>query len=168
MSQRLAGSYQADRVEMTIGGPSLAGVAVAIPGLPNGLAFPHAIDGRGSDEFLNVSREVATNSKDTGSDGEATVQTSLNRSGMFSVTLKKSSLSNVVLSAMLLLWESGIRFYFPVTVVDQDSFGTLYEADQCWVQGWPAAGYSATLGDLTWVIECANLRMFHGARGLAV
>ena len=139
MSQRLAGSYSADRVECTIGLPSVLGAAVDIPGLPDGLAMPHAIDGRAADTFLTVAREVTTNSKATGSDGEVVVSESKNRSGSFTITVMSSSVSNTVLSAMLLLWESGVKFFFPVTVVDLDSFGTLYEADECWIQGWPGA-----------------------------
>jgi hypothetical protein len=165
MSQRLAGTYSADRVQVSIGLAAILGQAVDV-GLPNGLSIPHVIDGYGTDAFLTVAREVATNSKTTGSDGEVIVQESRNASGMFGITLMQSSVSNTVLSSMLTLWESGVKFMFPMVVIDLDSFGTLYEADECWIQGWPEAGFGATLGTLTWNIEAARLRMFHGSRGL--
>lgn len=169
MSQRLAGTYSADRVLITIGLPviPIINTAVDVPGIPDGLALPHVLDGRGPDNFLTVSREVATNSKATGSDGEVVVAEAKNRSGMFAVTLMESSVSNVVLSAMLRLWESGVRFFFPLTVLDLDSAFTLYESDQCWIQGWPEASFGAGPGGtLTWNIDASVLRMFHGARGL--
>ena len=167
MSQRLAGTYSADQVQITLGGlASLVGVAVDLPGLPNGLAIPHVIDGRAPDSFLTVAREVPTNSKTTGSDGEVIVNESKNRSGMFTITLMQSSVSNTVLSSILTLWESGVRFYFPVTVVDLESFGTIYEAENCWIQGWPEFAAGAALGQNAWIIEAPILRMFHGSRGL--
>ena len=168
MSQRLAGPYSADRVIMTIGLPvtPLLNEAVDIPGLPDGLSIPHTLDGRGPDSFLTVAREVATNSKSTGSDGEVIVQESKNRSGMFAVTLQVSSLSNTVLSSMLVLWESGVRFFFPFTVLDLDSPGTTFGTQAAYIQGWPEAGFGATAGTLTWNIEAPILSMFHGSRGL--
>jgi hypothetical protein len=166
MSQRLAGTYSADRVLITIDGlASIIGAEVPID-LPFGLTIPHAIDGIAADAFLTVAREVPTNSKTTGGDGEVTVNTSLNRSGSFTVTVSQSSLSNIVLSSMLTLWESGVRFFFPLTVVDLESFGTLYEAEQCYIAGWPEAGFGASVGTNVWVIEAPVLRMFHGGRGI--
>jgi len=165
MSQRRAGSYSPDLVSITLGAPTLLGAAVSVA-LPNGLAIPHVVDGRGPDAFLSVARETASNSKSTGADGEVTISESKNRSGMFTITLTQSSTTNIVLSAMLALWETGVKFYFSITVIDLESFGSLYEADECWIQGWPEAGFGATNGTNTWVLECANLRMFHGARGL--
>lgn len=166
MSQRLAGTYSADQVLMTIGGlSSIIGAEVSID-LPFGLTIPHAIDGRAPDAFLTVGREVPVNSKTTGADGEVTVNTSLNKSGQFTVTVSQSSLSNIVLSSMMTLWESGVRFFFPLTVVDLESFGTLYEAEQCYIQGWPEGSFGAASGSLAWVIEAPVLRMFHGGRGI--
>lgn len=168
MSQRLAGSYSADQVQISIGGLStILGVAVDLD-LPLGLAVPHIVDGRAPDAFLSVAREVPTNSKTTGSDGEVTVNESKNRSGTFTVTVTQSSTSNVVFSSMMTLWESGVRFFFPVTVIDLESFGTLYEAEQCYLQGWPEGAFGAASGTNTWIIEAPVLRMFHGGRGIPV
>lgn len=168
MSQRLAGTYSADRIVMTIGLPviPLLNEAVDIPGLPDGLSIPHTIDGRGPDAFLTVGREVPTNSKTTGSDGEVIVQESKNRSGMYALTLQVSSLSNTVLSSMLTLWESGTRFFFPFTVLDLDSPGTLFGSQETWIQGWGEGAFGAAAGTVTWNLDAAVLGMFHGSRGL--
>ena len=167
MSNRVAGSYTANRVEISLGLPVLpGGQAVEIPGLPPGLTLPHTVDGRATDAFLSVTRETPTNSKVTGSDGEVIVAESLNRSGQFAITLQVSSLTNIVLSSMLALWESGTKFFFPVTVIDLDSFGSLYEANECWIQGWPEAAFAASPGSIAWVLEAGVLRMSHGGRGV--
>ena len=166
MSNRLAGTYSADRIVMTIGLPvlPLLNTVVAIP-LPSGLSVPHTIDGR-ADSFLTVGREVPTNSKTTGVDGEVVIAESKNRSGAYALTLQVSSLSNTVLSTMLTLWESGVRFVFPFTVIDLDSPGTIFGSEETWIQGWGEGGFAAAPGTLTWNLDCAELTMFHGSRGL--
>jgi hypothetical protein len=171
MSQRLAGPYSPDRVQITIGDPVLFGLGaaaqLALP-LPDGLAVPHTIDGRNSDSFLTVARAVVVNTEMVGADGEVIPIQSKNAVGMFNITLLDSSVSNVVLSAMLTVWESGVRFFFPVTVIDLDSAGTLFEGEQCWIEGWPEAAYGAAPGPRAWVIKAAKLTMFHGGRGLPI
>lgn len=165
MSQRVAGTYSPDRVSITIGLAAQLGNAVDVP-LPAGLALPHTVDGRGTDAFLSVAREVPSNSKTTGSDGEVVVSKALNVSGSFTITTMMSSVTNTVFSSMLALWESGVEFFFPITVIDLDSQGSLYEAEQCWIQGWPEAAFGAAPGTNAWVLEAGVLRMFHGSRGL--
>jgi hypothetical protein len=124
------------------------------------------VDGRGTDAFLSVAREVPSNSKTTGTDGEVVVSKAKNVSGTFTITTMMSSASNTVFSSILALWESGTEFFFPITVIDLDSVGTLYEAEKCWIQGWPEAAFGAAPGTMPWIIECGVLRMFHGSRGL--
>jgi hypothetical protein len=164
MSQRLAGPYSPDRVQITIGLPV---PFPAIP-LPDGLAIPHTLDGRNTDNFLTVARTNPVNTEQVGADGEVIVIQSKAVTGAFNVTLMDSSVSNIILSAMLAVFESGVRFFFPVTVIDLDSAGTLYEGEQCWIEGWPEAAYGAAPGPRAWVIHTANLRMYHGGRGLPV
>lgn len=169
MSQRLARSYSPDRVEISLGLPSLGGQTVPIE-IPNGLALPHIVDGRAGDGFLTIAREVPSNSKQTGADGEVIRVRARNVSGTFTVVTMISSTTNIVLSSLLAADETidGTEFYFPVTVRDLDDSGSLYEADQCWVQGWPERADGAAPGTLTWIIECAQLRMFHGGAGVVV
>jgi hypothetical protein len=164
MSQRLAGPYSPDRVQITIGLP----VPFPTIELPDGLAIPHVLDGRNSDNFLTVARTNPVNTEQAGADGEIIVIQSKVVSGAFNITLLDSSVSNIILSAMLTVWENGVRFFFPVTVIDLDSAGTLYEGDKCWIEGWPEAAYGAAPGPRAWVIRTAKLTMFHGGRGLPV
>ena len=169
MSQRLSGAYSPDRVECSIGLPQLFNGQTTSIDIGNGLTLPHIVDGRAGDGFLTVAREVPSNSKTTGADGEVLVAKARNISGSFTIVTMLGSSTNVVLSALLAAWEDDAipDFYFPVTVRDLDDSGSLYEAEQCYVQGWPEKAYGATGGDLTWIIEAPVLRMFHGGRGLA-
>ena len=49
--------------------------------IPNGLALPHIVDGRAGDGFLTIAREVPSNTKTTGADGEVIKTKSRNASG---------------------------------------------------------------------------------------
>ena len=161
MSQQTKGPYSADQVAILIGNP-LGGV---IP-LPEGLSLGHTITGRGTDAFLSVAREGPVTTKTVGADGEAAPSIAKNASGSFTITVLQTSVSNTILSSILTAWENEVaRFYFPVTVVDTSSQGSLYEAEQCWIQGWPEAAFGVAVGQNTWVIETGVLRMFHGSRG---
>ena len=137
MSNRLAGSYSPDRVEVSIGLPKLIGGQSVSIDIPGGLSLPHIVDGRAGDGFFTIGREVALTSKTTGADGEVIAVESKNKSGTLQIVTLGSSTTNTVLSSLLAAWENGIRAYFPITVTDLDDSGSLYEDEQCWIEGWP-------------------------------
>lgn len=120
------------------------------------------ITGYAEDTFVTVTRSSDAFAKKTGADGLVSRTHSADRSGTIVLTLKQTSPSNDVLSALQLADELTLNAKFPVSV--RDSNGTsLYVAADAWVMKMAEAGYAQDEGTREWTIECADLTPFVGS-----
>jgi len=163
---RFAGDYTADGVIITVGVPvGPGGAAVVIPDLPAGFGEGIVLSGFGPDTFAAAARAADLFTQTVGADGEVTFNRMLNKAAVLTFTLTQSSLSNAVLSALVLAWEQGIRFVVPVTITDiNTSPFTERSAPSCVIQRLPDTEFAAELGTVAWAFLAASEEAFIGGR----
>lgn len=108
--------------------------------------------------FVVVEREVEAFAKVVGADGEVTRTKSANKSGSMTITLKQTSASNLVLSALANLDEASSAGVVPVILKEASSVAFATEG---WVQKQPPMEYGNEAGDREWIIDLASIEMLH-------
>lgn len=118
------------------------------------------ISGYSEGTFITVEREEDAFTKIVGADGIVTRSKNANRSGMVTLTLKASSPSNDVLSALATQDEidgTGVRAF-----IVKDNSGTSLHAGKGWVRKKPNAEYAKEVSDREWTFDIAALDHFVG------
>lgn len=118
------------------------------------------LSGFSEGSFIVGEREEDAFSKVVGNDGETTRQANPNRSGSVTVTLKGSSGSNDVLSALASKDEIDGSGVAPIIVKDNN--GTTLLAGTAWIRKSANVEYSREVGDREWAFDVAELTMFVG------
>jgi hypothetical protein len=165
---RFAGFYVPGSIIITIGAPvGPLGLAVNIPNLPVGLAFPLNTTGRAADSFATAAQTVDTVTMVVGSDGEVVFVLSNDMSGNMVVNLQRSSVMNLALTQMHKAMRNPVApllFTVPVTIKDPNAVGSIFEGNNCAIQRSPDLDYGATEGMNAWTFLAAEYNGSHGAR----
>ena len=129
-------------------------ISVTVAGTP--------ITGFAEDTFVSVERNSDAFTLKAGADGGISRTHSADRSGMITLTLKQTSTSNEVLSALQLADELTLSAKFPIAVRDSNGTSLHFGAD-AWIQKVANAEYASDEGDREWVIGVADLSSFVGS-----
>lgn len=112
--------------------------------------------------FVEVARNESSWNTVVGADGIVTRGKSNNRSGTLTLTLKQSSPSNDILSAILVGDELTNVGVFPVLI--EDLSGTsLYFSAQAYITTFASSTFSKDITDRSWVITLADCDIFVGS-----
>jgi len=121
----------------------------------------HIVSGISDSEFVSAERNAEAFTRSGGADGEQTRFKSNDKSGLITITLMQSSVSNAIFQAFATADETANKGKFPVLI--KDGNGTeVCSAAQAWVQKVPAKGYSKENTDRQWVLETGNLVLVGG------
>jgi hypothetical protein len=115
-----------------------------------------AIGGYADGTFISVEREEQSFTKVVGADGTTSRAKSNNRSGSLTVTLKQTSPSNDVLSALLQQDELTNDAVVPVLIKDNSGESRLFSATG-WVQGLPTVEYAKEISNREWILDLADI-----------
>ncbi len=118
------------------------------------------LSGYSEGTFITVEREEDSYTKIVGSDGQVTRSKNANRSGSVTLTLKASSASNDVISALSIKDEIDGSGVFVVMV--KDNSGRSIYSGKGWIRKPANAEYAKEVSDREWVFDIANLLMFLG------
>lgn len=120
------------------------------------------ISGFAEDTFVIIDRTNDAFTMQTGADGGVSRTAVADRSGTIVLTLKQTSASNDVLSALQVADELTLSAKFPVQV--EDSNGTsIYIGADAWIMKMATAEFAATEGTREWTIQVADLTSFTGS-----
>lgn len=136
----IVGTYSPEDVSVSIG-------AAIISGFTEGT-------------FINIARNEDQYTMVVGADGKVTRSKNANRSGTMTLTLKASSASNDVLSAIASLDElagTGVK-----AVIVKDNSGRSVYAGKGWIRKTPAGEFAKEVGDREWMLDIASLTPFAG------
>lgn len=112
--------------------------------------------------FVEIARNDNTWNTVVGADGLVTRGKSNNRSATLTLTLKQSSPSNDVLSALLVADELTNGSVFPVLIKDL-SGTSIYFSAQAFINTFAGATYSKDITDRSWTFTLADCDMFVGS-----
>ncbi len=118
------------------------------------------INGFSEGTFITVEREEDAFTKVVGSDGIVTRSKNANKSGTVTLTLKGSSPSNDILSALASKDEidgSGVS-----AVIVKDNSGTTVCAGKGWIRKKAAAEFAKEISDREWTFDIGKLEHFVG------
>lgn len=147
MAATLTGSYDPSQVVVTIGG-------VIVTGFSDG----DSIIARMADDkyFTRV-----------GTDGGVARARNASALGEIEIKLLQTSGANAALSALFNTDDlvNGGLAVIPVSVVDGSGL-SLAAASQAWVKSIPEMVLGKEVSERTWILSCADLRMFHGGNSV--
>jgi hypothetical protein len=118
------------------------------------------ISGFSDGTCINAEREEDAFTKVVGSDGQVTRSKNPNKSGTIALTLKGSSASNDVLSALASLDEingSGVA-----AVIVKDNSGRSVCAGKGWIKKTPTVEFAKEVTDREWMIDIGKFTVFVG------
>jgi len=128
-------------------------VSISANGIP--------IGGFADGTFVEIERSEDMFTKVVGADGETSRSKTNDRSGMITITLAQTSLSNDILSGLAYLDEVSNTGVFPVLVKDNEG-NAIFFSEQAWIKKVAPASFSKGIENREWVIECADLDPFPG------
>lgn len=134
-------------------------VIITIGGVP--------MSGFSDTTFVEIAREEATWTKVVGADGYVTRGKTNNFSGTITLTLKQSSPSNDILSALLAADEVSNSGIVPILIKDLSGNSTYFSA-QGWVQQYPSSTFGKEINDREWIIALADIDLFVGSNAETV
>lgn len=140
-----AGTYDATKVIVTIGGIIITGFA----------------DG----DYIKAKRSSDLYTKYVGADGEVSRSKTADKSGEIEVILGQTSSSNDELSAMFnLALLGGVDGTFPIGVVDLSGRSVIAAAN-CWLRTAPEATFGVEISERSWMFDTASLSYQIGGNG---
>lgn len=119
------------------------------------------ISGFASENGITVSRNSDTFETVRGINGVVARRKSLDQSGVITLSLLQTSISNDVLSALSLVDEKLGSGIVPVVIIDSIS-KSVYVSAFAWVKKYVEAVYSGGLSVRQWQLECPELQMYTG------
>ena len=145
MAATLTGSYDPSQVVVTIGG-------VIVTGFSDGDSI---IARMAEDKYFTR----------VGTDGGVARARNASAMGEIEIKLLQTSGANAALSALFNTDDlvNGGLAVIPVSVVD-GSGASLAAASQAWVKSIPEMVLGKEVSERTWILSCADLRMFHGGK----
>jgi hypothetical protein len=120
------------------------------------------IKGFADGEFVNVEYDNDLWNKVSGADGLVTRAKQNDLTGLITLTLQQSSLSNDVLTGFAIIDKTTNVGIVPVTI--KDILGTtLMVSAYGWVRKLPPVTYGKEVTNREWQIDCAELDVFVGS-----
>ncbi len=119
------------------------------------------ISGFSPDNGIIVSRNDNVFDTVRGIGGSISRKKKLDQSGIVTLNLFQTSLSNDVLSGFALLDEKVGAGILPLAIIDITSKSTYISAF-AWVESYVEANYSSNLSTRTWKLICPELQMYTG------
>lgn len=166
--RRNAGFYRPSDVIVTVGAPQgPGGLAVTIPNLPEGLSLPFVVSGFAEDAFISAVKDEDDVTLSTGSDGESVNVVNENGNGTITMSLKHSSISNVLFSSIRAAFMNKLvplAFVFPIEITDVNSSGTVASCPACTIRKIADFGRGANEGDNEWIFNAPDIEIFHAGR----
>ena len=129
-------------------------VIVTIAGVP--------MSGFSDGTFLEIDRNEPTWTLVVGADGLVTRGKTNNFSGTMTLTLKQSSPSNDILSALMAADEASNAGIFPVLVKDL-SGNSVYFSATAWVNQYANSTFDKAITDRQWTFSLSEADMFVGS-----
>jgi len=129
-------------------------VIVTIAGVP--------MSGFSDGTFLEIDRNEPTWTMVVGADGLVTRGKTNNFSGTMTLTLKQSSPSNDILSALMAADEASNAGIFPVLVKDL-SGNSVYFSATAWVNQYANSTFDKAITDRQWTFSLSEADMFVGS-----
>ena len=121
-------------------------------------------EGFGEGAMVSIAYTTPRYSSVVGTDGKVTRVRSADRRATITITLSQTSEVNDRFSDLLNGDTAAGNGSGVVDLRIADKQGTsLYEDDKVWIQGDPGVTFSNGHENREWVIECADLRSFHGS-----
>ena len=147
MSATLTGSYDPSQVVVAIGG-------VIVTGFSDGDSI---VARMAEDKYFTR----------VGNDGGVGRARNASALGEIEIKLLQTSGANAALSALFNTDDlvNGGLAVIPVSVVDGSGF-SLATASQAWIKSMPEMVLGKEVGERTWVLSCADLRMLHGGNSV--
>ncbi len=134
-------TYDPSQVLVTVGGAMISGFT----------------DG----SFVKVARDEDAYSKVVGADGQVSRAKNANTSGSVTITLKQTSASNDVLSALAAADEVGNAGLVPILI--KDLLGaTLASSPDAWIKKLPDMDLAKEVSDREWALDCGELWIIVG------
>lgn len=119
------------------------------------------ITGFAEGTFITLEREVDSFTKVVGADGEVSRTANANKSGSATITLKQTSNSNDLLSALLIADELSLQGQVPFLL--KDGNGRTKAASPCaWIRRVPNSEFSSDQTTREWIIDLSELTVFTG------
>jgi len=125
------------------------------------------ISGFADGTFVTVTPDENLYTKTVGADGEVSRARSNNRSATVTLTLKQTSQSNNILSALAQADNLNNGGVVPFMLKEIGSGATLVFAQAAWVEDFPDAEYSKEVSDRAWTIALAQTDMFIGGNSFS-
>jgi len=119
------------------------------------------INGYADGTFISVERENDTFTKQSGADGQVARAKTNDKTGMLTVTLQQTSLSNDTLSAIMKLDETTGNGVVPISLTDKRGTTKMIAA-QGWIRKPPVIEEAKEVSSREWTIDLANMEVFVG------
>lgn len=116
------------------------------------------IKGWGEEDMIEVSRDEGRYVKTVGADGRVSRSFIASTAGTITLTVMQTSEANEVLTGLLLTDETTLKGQFFVMIRDTIG-GSVYQANDAWIQGPPTVTLKKGIEEYTWTIECSDLSM---------
>ena len=111
--------------------------------------------------FVTVNRLNDSYSRHAGADGEVARAKSNDRRGEMTLTLAQTSLSNDILSGILVLDEKRNRGVVPIAVKDLSGTTTFFSGTG-WIRKPPDSPFGKEIDNREWVFDLAEVDVFIG------
>lgn len=159
-----SGQYNTRLITMTVGLPAgVGGVAIPIPGLPQGFQFPLIVTGLATDNFFTVTNTTDMVSMAVGTEGLVTHIINADESGNVSVNLKQGTVAvralGLLFRAQRLIGAGQLPpFTFPVGVRDTNCTPPeTHEAQNCLILRQPDVTFGAGEPEITFGFVAAQI-----------
>lgn len=119
------------------------------------------INGFADGTFISAERTNDAFTMVSGAAGEVTRAKSNDRTGMVTITLLQSSLSNDVLSGFALADELSNSGIVPV-VIKEVTGNTVIFSGEGWVRKFPVTDYAKEVSNREWVLDMSDMDFFIG------
>lgn len=111
--------------------------------------------------YIEVAPAEQLYNKHTGADGRTSRARTANRTGTITITLARTSPSNDVLSAIMLLDESADAGVVPIYIKDGKGNSRHFSLSS-WIRERPTASDSKNIEPRVWIFDCARIDSFIG------
>jgi len=135
-------TYDARNVHVIVGGVPMSGFA--------------------DETFVSIAAENDLYEKSVGADGDVSRSRRNDDTGVLTLTLKQTSQSNDVLSALLAADRAGNGGLVDVLVQESGSGRTIVFAQAAWIKRYPNLVYGPNVENREWQIDLAGLNYFIG------
>ena len=122
------------------------------------------ITGFADGSFVNLDRSENNFALTVGADGEGARAKTNNRSGLLTLTLMQTAISNLVLSKLAGKDETDNSGVFPVVIADDSNTDgdTKFSSAKGWIEKPAPAEFAKGISNRAWAIMLYDVRMDHG------